>query len=155
MKFLASASHTGSFGLEAVKLARKAAKIFPGKPLMLHIGNAPPLVDDVLALLTTGDIVTHTFHGKVGGILGYRDKIINSFKAAIDRGVIVDIGHGRSSFSFRVCETALAQGKPVHTISSDLHRGNVNEYAISLSRTINKLRALGMSFIDVIRGPYK
>ena len=150
VKVLASASHTGSFGLEAVKLARKAAEI-SGKPLMLHIGNAPPLVDDVLDLLTTGDIVTHTFHGKVGGILGYRDKIINSFKAAIDRGVIVDIGHGRSSFSFRVCETALAQGMPVNTISSDLHRGNVNEYAISLSRTMNKLRALGMSFIDVIR----
>ena len=43
------------------------------------------------------------------------------------------------------------RGMPVNTISSDLHRGNVNEYAISLSRTMNKLRALGMSFIDVIR----
>ncbi|MDE0008908.1 MAG: hypothetical protein OXS50_11575, partial [Gammaproteobacteria bacterium] len=42
VKVLASASHTGSFGIEAVKLARKAAELV-GKPMMLHIGNAPPL----------------------------------------------------------------------------------------------------------------
>ncbi|MDE0690948.1 MAG: amidohydrolase/deacetylase family metallohydrolase [Gammaproteobacteria bacterium] len=150
VKVLASASHTGSFGIEAVKLARKAAEL-AGKPMMLHIGNAPPLIDDVLELLRRGDIVTHTYHGKVGGVLGYRDRVIPAFRDAVERGVIVDVGHGRSSFSFRVCETALAQGLPVHTISSDLHRGNLDHHAVSLARTMSKLRALGMSLMDTVR----
>ena len=150
VKVLASASHTGSFGIEAVKLARKAAEL-AGKPMMLHIGNAPPLIDDVLELLRPGDIVTHTYHGKVGGVLGYRDRVIPAFRDAVERGVIVDVGHGRSSFSFRVCETALAQGLPVHTISSDLHRGNLDRHAVSLPRTMSKLRALGMSLADTVR----
>lgn len=150
VKVLASSSHTGSFGLEAVKLARKAAEV-TGKPLMLHIGNAPPVIDDVLALLQPGDIVTHTFHGKVGGILGFRDRVIEPFRDAIERGVYVDVGHGRSSFSFRVCQEALAQGMPVHSISSDLHQGNVDRYAVSLARTMTKLRALGMPLLDTVQ----
>jgi len=149
VKVLASQSHTGTFGLEAVKLARKAAELV-GKPLMLHIGNAPPLIDDVLDLLRPGDIVTHTYHGKVGGVLGYQDRIIPAFRAAVDRGVIVDLGHGRSSFSFRVCELALEQGMPLHTISSDLHRGNLDRYAVSLARTMTKMRLLGLSLGEVV-----
>jgi len=149
VKVLASQSHTGSFGLEAVKLARKAAELV-GKPLMLHVGNAPPVIDDVLDLLRPGDIVTHTYHGKVGGVLGYRDQIIPAFAEAVARGVIVDLGHGRSSFSFRVCELAFEQGMPLHTISSDLHRGNLERYAVSLSRTMTKLRLLGLSLAEVV-----
>jgi dihydroorotase len=150
VKVLASASHTGSFGLEAVKLARKAAELV-NKPLMLHIGNAPPVIDDVLDLLRPGDIVTHTYHGKVGGVLGYRDQVIPAFREAVDRGVVVDLGHGRSSFSFRVCEAALEQGMPLHCISTDLHRGNLARYAVSLARTMSKVRMLGFSLPEVVR----
>ena len=150
VKVLASSSHTGLMGLEAVKMARKAADI-TGTPLMAHIGNAPPVIDDVLDQLRPGDIVTHAYHGKAGGVLGYGKRIIPAFRAAVERGVHVDIAHGRSSFSFRTCEAALEQGMPVHSISSDLHRGNVDRYAVSLARTMTKLRMLGMPFIDVIR----
>jgi len=150
VKVLASQSHTGSFGLEAVKLARKAAELV-NKPLMLHIGNAPPLIDDVLDLLRPGDIVTHAYHGKIGGVLGYRDRVIPAFRDAVARGVIVDLGHGRASFSFRVCETALAQGLPLHCISTDLHKGNLDRYSVSLARTMSKMRALGFSLVDAVR----
>ena len=149
VKVLASQSHTGAFGLEAVKMARKAASLV-NKPLMLHIGNAPPVVDDVLGLLRPGDIVTHTYHGKVGGVLGYGDRVIDAFREAVERGVVVDLGHGRSSFSFRVYEQAREQGMPLHCISSDLHRGNVDRYAVSLARTMTKLRTLGMSLEEAV-----
>jgi dihydroorotase len=150
VKMLASQSHAGSFGIEALKLARKAAELVD-KPLMVHIGNAPPVVDEVLDLLRPGDIVTHAYHGKIGGVLGYGDRVLPAFRAAVDRGVIVDLGHGRASFSFRTCEIALAQGMPVHCISTDLHRGNLNRYAVSLARTMSKLRALGLSLMEVVR----
>jgi dihydroorotase len=150
VKVLASASHTEAFGEQAVKMARKAAELVD-RPLMLHIGNAPPVIDDVLDLLRPGDIVTHTYHGKVGGVLTFKNKVLPAFRAAIERGVFADIGHGQASFSFRTCELALSQGMPVHTISSDLHAGNVNRYAFSLSRTMSKLLALGLSLADVVR----
>jgi dihydroorotase len=150
VKVLASASHTESFGEQAVKLALKAAELVD-RPLMLHIGNAPPVIDDVLERLRPGDIITHTYHGKVGGVLTYKDKVLPAFRAAIERGVWADIGHGQASFSFRTCERALAQGMPVHTISSDLHAGNVDRYAISLARTMSKLLALGLTLEDVVQ----
>jgi dihydroorotase len=150
VKVLASASHTGAFGEQAVKLARKAAELVD-RPLMLHIGNAPPLIDDVLDLLRPGDIVTHAYHGKVGGVLTHGGRVLPAFRAAVERGVWVDIGHGQASFSFATCEAALEQGMPVHSISSDLHAGNLQRYAISLARTMNKLLALGLSLPDVVR----
>lgn len=150
VKVLASQSHTEAFGEQAVKLARKAAELVD-LPLMLHIGNAPPVIDDVLDLLRPGDIITHAYHGKIGGVLTYKNRVLPAFRAAVERGVYVDIGHGQASFSFRTCELALEQGMPVHSISSDLHAGNVNKYAFSLARTMSKLLALGLSIADVVR----
>src|SRR5262245_1764488 len=149
VKVLASASHTEAFGEQAVKMARKAAELV-NRPLMLHIGNAPPVVDDVLDLLRPGDIITHAYHGKVGGVLTYKDRVLPAFRDAVERGVYVDIGHGQASFSFATCERALEQGMPVHSISSDLHAGNVTRFAISLARTMNKLLVLGLSLADVV-----
>jgi dihydroorotase len=41
---------------------------------------------------------------------------------------------------------------PIHTISTDLHRGNVDRYAVSLSRTMTKLLALGVPWLEVVQG---
>jgi dihydroorotase len=118
---------------------------------MVHIGNAPPVLDDVLDLLRSGDIVTHSFHGKVGGIFTYGGKVLPALRAALDRGVLLDVGHGRSSFSFTACERALEQGVPVHSISTDIHRGNVGRYVVSLARTMTKLMVLGLDLVEVVR----
>jgi dihydroorotase len=150
IKVQASASHAGMLGLEAVKLARKAAEL-TGLPLMAHIGNAPPILDEVLALLRPGDIVTHAYHGKIGGVLTYGGRALPAFIDAVDRGVIVDVGHGRSSFSYRTAEQALDAGMPVHTISTDLHRGNLDRYVVSLARTMSKLMLLGLSLEAAVR----
>ena len=150
IKVQASASHCGGFGIEAVKIARKAAEL-TGLPLMAHVGNAPPVLDETLSLLRPGDILTHAYHGKVGGALMRDGSALPALREAVERGVIVDIGHGRSSFSFATCEQALAEGLPVQTISTDLHRGNIDRYAVSLARTMSKLLLLGLDFVDVVR----
>jgi dihydroorotase len=150
IKVQASASHTGTYGMTAVALARKAADL-TGLPLMMHIGNSPPVLDEVLPYLRAGDIVTHTYHGKVGGALTNPGDPLPALVEAVRRGVRVDIGHGRSSFSFTTAEQALAKGLPVHTISTDIHRGNVDRYVVSLARTMSKLMLLGLSLEDVVR----
>jgi dihydroorotase len=149
IKVQASASHTGIFGINAVKIARKAADL-TGVPLMMHIGNAPPVLDEALEYLRQGDIVTHAYHGKIGGALTLGDAPLAAFQAAVDRGVIVDIGHGRSSFAFATAERALASGLPVHSISTDIHRGNIDRYVLSLARTMSKLLLLGLELVEVV-----
>ena len=149
IKVQPSASHTGMFGIEAVKIARKAADL-TDLPLMMHIGNAPPVLDDALEYLHEGDIVTHAYHGKVGGALSFGNEPLPALREAIDRGVYVDIGHGRSSFAFATAERALALGLPVHSISTDIHRANIDRYVVSLARTTSKLLALGLDLVEVV-----
>ena len=38
-------------------------------PLMVHVGNNPPNLDDIAELLTKGDIITHCYNGKPNRIL--------------------------------------------------------------------------------------
>lgn len=150
IKVLASQTHCGNLGITPVKLARQAARL-SGTGLMVHIGNAPPLIDEVLDLLEAGDIVTHCWHGKFGGILGRDKKPISAVWAAVERGVKFDIGHGSASFAFETARHALDAGLPLHAISTDLHKGCVNGPVFSQGRTMAKFLHLGFSLPEIIR----
>jgi dihydroorotase len=50
---------TGYQGLEPLRRARQAADEM-GLPIMCHIATAPPAVDEILALMKAGDIITHS-----------------------------------------------------------------------------------------------
>jgi dihydroorotase len=150
VKVQASASHAGEFGLDAVGLAVEAAQRTE-LPLMVHIGNAPPRLDDVLDLLREGDIVTHVYHGKPGGALTAEGEALPALVRAVERGVRIDLGHGRSSFAFATFERARAAGLPLHSISTDIHAANVERYVVSLGRTMSKVMALGSSLVEVVR----
>jgi dihydroorotase len=151
IKVQASSSHTGLLGIEAVKIAGKAAEL-TGLPLMAHIGNAPPMLDEVLALLRHGDIVTHTYHGKVGGVLDGDGQVIPALRDAVDRGVWIATSHGRSSYSFDVAEEAVTrQGMPLHIVSTDMHPGNIEHYSRSLAHNMTKTLMLGLSIEQVVQ----
>lgn len=150
IKVLASQTHCGNMGITPVKLARQAARL-SGTGLMVHIGNAPPLIDEVLDLLEAGDIVTHCWHGKYGGILGRDKKPLPATKAAVERGVKFDMGHGSASFAFDTARHALDAGLPLHAISTDLHRGCINGPVHDQGTTMAKCLHLGFSLPEVIR----
>ncbi len=150
IKVLASQTHCGNLTITPVKLARQAAR-FAGVGLMVHIGNAPPVIEDVLDLLGEGDIVTHCWHGKYGGLLGPDKQPLPQTRAAVERGVKFDIGHGSASFSFGTARRALDAGLPVHAISTDIHRGNVTSPVVDQGTTMAKFLHLGFSLPEVIR----
>lgn len=150
IKVLASQTHCGNMGIEPVKLARQAARL-SGTRLMVHIGNAPPVIEDVLALLDEGDIVTHCWHGKPGGLLDRNGKPIPAARAAADRGVLFDIGHGQASFSFATARLCMEAGMPLHSISTDIHRANLKGPVFDMATTMAKFLHLGMSLPEVIR----
>lgn len=150
IKVLASQTHCGNLGITPVKLARQAARL-SGTGLMVHIGNAPPIIEEVLELLDEGDIVTHCWHGKYGGLLDRDRKPLAATLAAVDRGVKFDIGHGSASFAFATARHALEAGLPLHAISTDLHQGCLRGPVYDMGTTMAKFLHLGLTLPEVIR----
>jgi len=130
-------------------LAKKLARI-SGLPLIAHVGEPPPLLDEVLPLLEKGDVITHAFNGKSGGNIMEDPLTFALAKEAQSRGVVMDVGHGSASFSFEVARFAFEKGLVPDVISSDLHCHSFAGPVFDLPTTLSKLIALGMSLEDVI-----
>lgn len=139
----------GDHDLEALKLAREAADAVK-LPIMVHIGGTHAKIEDIVAMLKKGDVITHSFRGDPGGILDSRGRVIPEVRKAVENGVHLDIGHGAGSFSFDTAEKALRQGVTPGTISSDVHQSNYNGPVFDLATTLSKFLYLGMSLEDVI-----
>jgi len=150
VKIRLSKNIAGENDLRALGLAREAADAV-GLPLMVHIGGTYSPLPKILAMLKTGDLVTHSYHGHEGGILDDRDRVLPEVRRAIENGVMLDVGHGAGSFAFRTAEKAFSQGVLPGTISSDVHQGNVNGPVYDLATTLSKFLHLGMSLEEVIR----
>lgn len=117
-----------------------------GLPLMIHVGNNPPELDEIADLLTKGDIITHCFNGKPNRILDENNNLRDAMKRAISRGVILDIGHGGESFSFAVSERAKSLDIYPNTISSDIYSKNrLQGPVFSLANVMTKFICLGYS----------
>ncbi len=137
-------------GMLPLQRAREAADA-AGLPIMVHPQDAwCESIDDILALMGERDILTHCFHDMPCGILDENGKIRDAVHAAIERGVIFDVGHGAGSFSWDVVQTAMAQGVEPTTISSDLHIYNVNGPVYDLVNVVNKFLHLGMPLDDAL-----
>ncbi|MGW4942698.1 amidohydrolase family protein [Actinoplanes sp. NPDC004185] len=132
----------GGNGVEPLRRGLAAAQA-GGVPVMVHIGTAPPALDEVLDLLRPGDIVTHCASG-IAAPLG------PAVRAARDRGVLLDIGHGSGGFAFDVLERQLAEGLGPDTISTDLHARSVHGPVFDLPTTMAKLLAAGLPLTEVL-----
>ena len=146
------ASHVilGGWGITPVKVAKKVAKILK-LPLMVHVGEPPPLYDEVLEVLGAGDIVTHCFNGKQGGSIAEDEDLFALAARCAADGIRLDIGHGAASFSFKVAEVAIRRGLPPFSISTDLHTRSLDGPVWDMATTMSKVMALGLDLPDVIR----
>jgi dihydroorotase len=149
IKVRAGRSSTGQMGMIPLWIGRELCDQY-SIPLMAHISNVAPTLQELLPILRAGDIVTHCFHGKVGGML-MRGKVRDEAWAARERGVLFDVGHGNSSFSFPVAEAAIEQGFPPDSISTDLHQRSIRTSAKSFPYVMSKFLAMGMDIETVVR----
>ncbi len=139
-----------STGIRPLFLAKEAANTVQ-LPVMVHPNNAwCETIDDILAVMTAGDILTHCFHGSGCGVLDEKGHLRDSVRDAMDRGVLFDVGHGQGSFKWEVVEPALDQGLIPYTISSDLHVYNIDGPVYDLATTISKFLHLGLTLDDAI-----
>lgn len=150
MKVRQSTHCVGNNGLEPLKRTREAADAL-GMPLMVHPGATPALLQDMLAYMKKGDVLTHCFQGRGQGVLDGQGRVEPEVWDAVKRGVILDVGHGVSSFSFDVAEKCFSQGLFPATISSDLHVYNIDGPVFDLPTTMSKFLYLGIKLDDVVR----
>ena len=153
IKVRLSAQHVGGDPDQTREVLRRARRVADaiGKPLMVHPGGTVISIDEILAALVRGDVVTHVYHGRDEGVLDDAGKVRDSVRAAVDRGVNFDVGHGAGSFTWRVAHKALDQGLLPGTISSDIHAWNIAGPVYDLATTASKLLHLGLSLSDVVR----
>jgi dihydroorotase len=140
----------GDAGVEPVRRAVRAAEASGGR-VMVHVTNPPVALEAIVALLRPGDIVTHFLNGRGDGILDPRGQVKSAIRAARERGVLFDVGHGRNHVNFNVARAALGGGFAPDTISSDLTSAGRAGCVKDLPTTLSKFLNLGMSLEAVVR----
>ena len=150
IRLSANLAANGRNELPALKLAREAAEA-ARLPLMIHTPGSSLPLPRILAEMRRGDLLTHCFHGHAAGILDERGRVLSAVRQAVRRGVRLDVGHGKGSFRFPVAEQAMRQDILPGTISSDLHRYNLQGPVYDLATTVSKFLLLGVSLDEALR----
>lgn len=138
-------------GIEPLRLAAEAARM-AGVPLMVHIGANPPTIGDVEPFLEKGDILTHCFNGRGGDGWNPDGTPAPAMAKILERGILLDVGHGSGSFSFAVCERALRHPLPKFMVGTDLHAHSRYHQVFDMGTTLSKMLGLGLPLEDILYG---
>lgn len=144
-----------SNGSEVIKKAKELARSL-GLPIMVHIGDPkglvpPEITQELLGIMDAGDILTHVFTSNRGGILRPDGTVLPQLREAIDRGVILEIAHGRRNLSFAVARKSMDQGILPTVLSTDLNTLCLNGPVFGLAALMSKFMALGISLSEVVK----
>src|SRR5579884_278690 len=139
----------GHNGIVPMDRARAAADAL-GLPVMVHIGVAPPPLQEIVARMRPGDVLTHCFTGHSNRIIDKDEKIRDDVKRACDAGIILDVGHGAGSFSYPVAEAMVRQGLLPDCISTDIHVSSIRGPMYDMPTTLSKFINMGMSVPEVV-----
>jgi dihydroorotase len=116
-----------------------------GKPLLYGPRETTdwPLSEQLIRL-RPGDVVTYCFMS-TRNVLDGKGHIDPAARAARARGVLFDVGHGVRAFDRAIAATALADGFPPDTISSDVYAAHVGRLPRhDLPRMLALMIAAGM-----------
>jgi dihydroorotase len=175
----------GGFARWGIKVLEMSAEIGrkTSLPLYVHFGqiwglpksgangeDADTIIERVIPVLRPGDILAHPFTRHPGGFVNRQGQVHDVIRAALDRGLKVDVGHG-SHFSYRLARKALDAGIVPDTLGADLHGYNIyvppppgtpSEHAddeahpfagqakFSLAQAMSSMLALGLTIEQVV-----
>ncbi len=130
----------GGFARWGIRVIEMAAEI--GRradlPVYVHFGqlwglpesgtngeDVDTILERVIPLLREGDVLAHPFTRHPGGFVNREGEVHPVIRAALDRGLKVDVGHG-SHFSYRLAKKAIAAGIIPTTLGADIHGYNTH-----------------------------
>lgn len=122
-------------------------------PVMVDFGRVHPTRKTFAELVTKklrpGDIYTHVYSG-IRGELGPDGHANPALLEGRKRGVLFDVGHGGSSFAWRVAVPIVREGFLPDSISTDLHAHSANGGMKDMLNVMSKFLVLGLPLDDVI-----
>jgi dihydroorotase len=175
----------GGFARWGIKVIELSAEIGrkASLPVYVHFGqlwglprsgangeDADTILERVIPLLQPGDILAHPFTRHPGGFVDRNGNVHEVIRAALDRGLKVDVGHG-SHFSYRIARKTLDAGIVPHTLGADMHGYNTyvppppgtpaqhsddeahpfaGQAKFSLTQAMSSMLALGLSLEQVV-----
>jgi dihydroorotase len=152
---LLSATQVDVIGL-ACRLAREC-----GLPLMVHLGMgcneplAPQAIEDfitrMLGQLEPGDILTHVYTDKPGGVFNLDGTPKTGLETALARGVFLDAAPGRGHLNFNLAAAAIGRGFAPHALGTDTVRlPEEQPHFYNVAAVASKFMALGLSLSEAI-----
>jgi dihydroorotase len=132
--------------------------------------DADTIIARTVGLLRPGDILAHPFTRHPGGFVDKNGNVHPIVKAALDKGLRIDVGHG-SHFSYRLARIALDAGILPHTLGADMHGYNTfvppppgtpsahpddenhpfaGQARFSLTQAMSSMLALGLTLQQVV-----
>jgi len=175
----------GGFARWGIKVLQLSAEIGrkTSLPLYVHFGqlwglpksgangeDADTIIERVIPELRPGDILAHPFTRHPGGFVNRKGEVHDVIRAALERGLKVDVGHG-SHFSYRLARKALDAGIVPDTLGADLHGYNIyvppppgtpaehaddeahpfaGQAKFSLTQAMSSMLALGLTIEQVV-----
>ena len=185
MRGIKGHAEIGGFARWGIKVLQMSAEI--GRqtklPVYVHFGqlwglpksgangeDADTILERVIPELQPGDILAHPFTRHPGGFVNREGQVHEVIRAALDRGLKVDVGHG-SHFSYRLARKALDAGIVPDTLGADMHGYNTyvppppgtpaehpddeahpfaGQAKFSLTQAMSSMLALGLSIEQVV-----
>jgi dihydroorotase len=122
-----------------------------GLPVMIHMGQSPSPLRELLPLLKPGDIVTHLFAPPPNAIVDGNGRLLPEVLAARRRGIVFDVGNGvRDHIRWDIVEQVMRQGFWPDTFSTDWNVMSRTTGVIDLPNCMSKLLGFGMSVSDIV-----
>lgn len=131
----------------ALKASGKA-----GKPLLVECHLPEYSLADQLNKMRPGDIITHSFEeiDERLPIIDEEGRLHPFVKAAYERGINFDVGHGGAGFWFSQAIPAYQQGLVPNSFGTDLHRFSMNSGMKNMLNVMSKFINIGMNVEEVI-----
>ncbi len=140
----------GKNDFEVLRRAQEAASAHR-LPVMIHMGQTVSPLPKLLALLKSGDIVTHMFAPPPNSIIDDHGRILPDVIAARQRGVRFDLGNGRTRhLRWDMADSILKAGFLPDTLSTDWTPEGRTEQIINFPNVMSKFLMLGRSVDEVI-----
>ena len=137
--------------IPALERARQVADI-TGTFVMVHVARVPIPLAQVFDYLRPGDIVTHIFHSAENNVMDEKGRVRSEVMEAKSKGIVLDVGAARRNIGINISRSAIEQGLPPSTISSDITRRRPDRPAppYTLPEVMSLYMGLGMPLEEVI-----
>lgn len=146
-------AHYARKGYTALERAVEAGRL-SDKPVIIDmriLTGYDRTMEHIYELMRPGDLRTHSFSDHQVEILNRATRKVQPFtRAARERGLLFDVGHGNGSFVFPVASDAMKDDFPPDTISTDLHNGSIFTTKADMPNVISKFMHFGMTLQDTI-----